>query len=144
MIQIICGEKGKGKTKILLNNVNDAVKNANGDIVYLDKSNKHMYELSNKIRLINCKDYLISSPGEFTGFISGIISQDHDLEKIFLDSVLNIACVDRDGVDKAALEQVLNKLRNISEVFHVDMELSISLNKEDLPESCYNDILAAL
>ena len=57
MIQIISGVKGKGKTKYLIQKVNDAVKGSKGNIVYLDKNNKHMYELSNKIRLINVKDY---------------------------------------------------------------------------------------
>ncbi|MFR8318609.1 MAG: twitching motility protein PilT, partial [Catenibacillus sp.] len=57
MIQIISGVKGKGKTKYLIQKVNDAVKGSKGNIIYLDKNNKHMYELSNKIRLINVKDY---------------------------------------------------------------------------------------
>ena len=53
MVQIIAGRKGKGKTKYLLDMANTAVKEAKGSIVYLDKSSKHMYELNNKIRLIN-------------------------------------------------------------------------------------------
>ncbi|MFW5672267.1 MAG: twitching motility protein PilT, partial [Acetivibrio ethanolgignens] len=61
MIQIIAGEKGKGKTKILLEKVNTDIKTANGNVVYLDKSTKHMYELNNKVRLINVKDFLVSN-----------------------------------------------------------------------------------
>ena len=53
MVQIIAGNKGKGKTKHLLDMANAAIKEANGSIVYLDKSSKHMYELNNRIRLIN-------------------------------------------------------------------------------------------
>ena len=53
MIEIICGEKGKGKTKDLLEKVNSAIQSASGNVVYLDKSQKHMYELNNKVRLIN-------------------------------------------------------------------------------------------
>ena len=56
MIEIISGEKGKGKTKELLNKVNTSITSATGNIVYLDKSQKHMYELNNKIRLINVTD----------------------------------------------------------------------------------------
>ena len=52
MIEIISGEKGKGKTKELLNKVNTSITSATGNIVYLDKSQKHMYELNNKIRTI--------------------------------------------------------------------------------------------
>ena len=139
MIQIIAGEKGKGKTKILLDKVNADIKEANGSVVYLDKSTKHMYELNNKIRLINVKDFLISNYNEFLGFICGIISQDHDLEKVYLDSFLKIACV-----EEAGLEDVLTKLTTISETFHIDFVLSVSLNKEQIPESAQKDIVVAL
>ena len=93
MIEIIAGEKGKGKTKHLLDKVNAEIKTANGNIVYLDKSHKHMYELSNKIRLINVKDYPINNCDEFLGFICGIVSQDNDLEAMYLDSFLTISSI---------------------------------------------------
>ena len=139
MIQIIAGEKGKGKTKILLDKVNEDIKTANGNVVYLDKNTKHMYELNNKIRLINVKDFLVSNYNEFIGFICGIISQDHDLEKVYLDSFLSIACVEDANVD-----DVLAKLTTISETFHIDFVLSVSLNKEQLPESSQKDVVVAL
>ena len=76
MIQIISGVKGKGKTKFLIQKANEAVKAANGSVVYLDKNNKHMYELSNRIRLINVGDFPIDTYDAFIGFICGLISQD--------------------------------------------------------------------
>ena len=79
MIEIICGVKGKGKTIELLERVNSSVKSASGNVVYLDKSQKHMYELNNKTRLINVMDYPITNCDEFLGFICGIVSQDNDL-----------------------------------------------------------------
>lgn len=139
MIQIIAGEKGKGKTKILLEKVNADIQTVNGNVVYLDKSTKHMYELNNKVRLINVKDFLISNYNEFLGFICGIISQDHDLEKVYLDSFLKVACV-----EEAGLEEVLTKLAKVSETFHIDFVLSVSLNKEQIPESAQKDIIVAL
>ena len=87
MVQLIVGRKGKGKTKQLLDKVNAEIKTVSGNIVYLDKSTKHMYELNNKVRLINVPDYMISDADEFIGFISGIISQDHDLEQMFFHSL---------------------------------------------------------
>ena len=96
MIEIICGEKGKGKTKELLSKVNSAVTAVNGNVVYLDKSQKHMYELNNKVRLINVVDYPLSNCDEFLGFICGIISQDNDLEEMYLDSFLTIAALSND------------------------------------------------
>ena len=58
-----CRKKGKGKTKHLLDMANAAIKGANGTVVYLDKSAQHMYELNNRIRLINVMNPLASSEG---------------------------------------------------------------------------------
>lgn len=139
MVQIIAGEKGKGKTKILIDNVNKEIQTVSGNIVYLDKQNKHMYELNNKIRLINVKDYFIHSCDAFLGFLCGIISQDHDLEKVYLDSFLNIACIDANQADT-----VLKKLNQISDTFHVDFILSISVSKDYIPKEYEKDIIVSL
>ena len=69
MVQLIVGKKGKGKTKQLLDKVNNEIKNIAGNIVYLDKSTKHMYELNNKVRLIDVSQYLIENNSEFLGFV---------------------------------------------------------------------------
>ena len=60
MIQIVCGEKGKGKTKEMLTNANDAVASAQGAVVYVDKSDQHIYSLNNQIRLINISEYPVT------------------------------------------------------------------------------------
>lgn len=139
MIQIIAGGKGKGKTKILLERVNNDIKEANGNIVYLDKNTKHMYELNNRIRLINVRDFLVTNYNEFLGFICGIISQDHDLEKVYLDSFLKIACV-----EDAGFEQVMEKLVAVSEKFKIDFVISVSLDKEEIPENLQENIIVAI
>ena len=139
MIQIIAGEKGKGKTKILLDKVNADVLSAKGNIVYLDKSTKHMYELSNKVRLINVRDYCVDEPKEFLGFVCGLVSQDHDLEKVFLDSFLKIACTE-DG----DITPVIEKLEIISNKFDVDFVISVSKNKDDLPEVAQKYVIVSL
>ena len=139
MIQIIAGEKGKGKTKYLLEKVNESVKSATGNIVYLDKSQKHMYELSNKVRLINVSDYIISNCDEFLGFLCGVISQDHDLEEMYLDSFLTIA-----KMDDSDLARSLEKLETISKKFHVDFVLSISRHESDLPECANGKVIVSL
>ena len=139
MIQIIAGEKGKGKTKHLLEKVNTAVKTANGSIVYLDKSSKHMYELSNKVRLVNVMDFPITNCSEFMGFICGIVSQDHDLEELYLDSFLTIANMQEDEISHA-----IEKLDIISEKYHVKIVLSVSMDKEKLPECAKAKVIISL
>ena len=139
MVEIIAGEKGKGKTKHLLDRVNGAVPGSNGNIVYLDKSQKHMYELSNKVRLINVKDYPIEDCDEFIGFICGILSQDHDLEQIYLDSFLTTAKLEGQDVTNA-----LEQLSAVGEKFNVKFVVSMSLDKEEVPASLQDKIITAL
>ena len=140
MIEIICGEKGKGKTKVLLAKVNSSIATAAGNVVYLDKSQKHMYELNNKVRLINVVDYPVTNCDEFLGFICGIVSQDHDLEEMYLDSFLTIASIDSD----ADIVKSIEKLDIISEKYKVRFILSVSKNKEDLPECAKAKLIKAL
>lgn len=139
MVQLIVGNKGKGKTKILLDKVNTEVKNILGNIVYLDKSTQHMYELNNKVRLINVKDYSIENSDQFTGFVAGIISQDHDLQQMYFDSFLDIAHLrDQD------ITSTLKKLQALSETFNVDFVLSVSMDEADLPEAAKSMIAVSL
>ena len=139
MVELIVGKKGKGKTKVLLDRVNNAVKEANGSIVYLDKSTKHMYELNNKVRLIDVSSYPLKNADEFVGFICGIISQDHDLEQIYLDSFLKVS-----KLEDAAVTDTLEQLNKISEKYGISVVVSISLDKEELPEALQDKIAVAL
>ena len=140
MIEIICGVKGKGKTKELLGKVNDSVKTASGNVVYLDKSQKHMYELNNKVRLINVADYPVASSDEFLGFICGIISQDNDLEEMYLDSFLTIASLETE----ADITKAIEKLDVISEKYNVRFILSVSRDEVDLPACAKAKVVVAL
>ena len=139
MVQLIVGKKGKGKTKQLLDKVNAEVKTANGNIVYIDKSTKHMFELNNKVRLISATDYPLKNSDEFIGFICGIISQDHDLEQVYLDSFLTTAKLE--GKDVTG---TLEQLNAVGEKFNVKFVVSMSLDKEEIPESLQDKIVTAL
>lgn len=139
MVQLIVGNKGKGKTKHLLDKVNTEVLHVSGNIVYIDKSAKHMYELNNKVRLIDVSRYMIENADEFLGFVCGIISQDHDLEQMYFDSFLKIAALE----DKD-ISAVVEKLERMSDFFQVDFILSVSRDESELPESVKDKIIVSL
>lgn len=139
MVQLIVGNKGKGKTKHLLEKVNLQVKETKGNIVYLDKSTKHMYELNNKVRLIDVSQYMITNHDEFVGFICGIVSQNHDLEQMFLDSFLKIACLENEDITP-----VIEKLEKISQNYGIDFVLSVSMDESELPEALKSKIIVSL
>lgn len=139
MVQLIVGNKGKGKTKHLLDKVNNQVKEIAGNIVYLDKSTKHMYELNNKVRLIDVSQYMVTSSDSFLGFVCGIISQDHDLQQMYFDSFLKIA-----GLADNNIAETVEALEKISSAFGVDFVLSISLDESQIPDSIKDKIIISL
>lgn len=139
MIELIVGNKGKGKTKQLLDKVNAEILTVNGNIVYLDKSTKHMFELNNKVRLIDVYEFPIDNCDEFIGFVLGIVSQDHDLEQMYFDSFLSLAQLE--GKD---IENTVNKLDTISEKYDIKFVLSISMDEKDIPESMKSKIVVSL
>ena len=124
MVQLIVGNKGKGKTKQLLDKVNGEIKQISGNIVYLDKSTKHMYELNNKVRLIDVSQFRFENSSEFIGFVCGVISQDHDLQQMYFDSFLKIACLEGQ--------------------FDVDFVLSVSMDESELPAGMKEKVIVSL
>lgn len=139
MVQIIAGNKGKGKTKVLLDKANRTVAEAKGTVVYLDKSTKHMHELSKQIRLINLFDYPIRSYNAFIGFICGILSQDYDKEYFFLDSFLKLAHLEGEDISEAITE-----LEALSRQYNVNFVLSVSMDEDQLPENAKPLLIASL
>lgn len=139
MIQLIVGRKGKGKTKHLIDKANLEVKKSKGNIVYLDKSPKHMYELSTKIRLVNVSEYPIKNSDEFIGFITGILSVDHDIEQIYFDSFLKIARLENQDISS-----VMQKLNDLCKLYDVTFIISISLDEHELPDFAKSQVIISL
>ena len=129
MVQLIIGSKGKGKTKVLLKKADEALKVAMGTVVYVDKNSQHMYELSNKIRLINVGNYPVNTPEGYIGFLSGIIAQDNDLEYMFLDSFLATS-----GISAAQLPGAMKVISVLAEKYKVNFVISVSMDSHELPE----------
>ena len=129
MVQLIVGDKGKGKTKYLLDKVNAEVKEADGNIVYLDKSSKSMHELDNKVRLINVSEYPVKNTDQFLGFICGVCSQDYDLQTMYVDSFLKVAALE--GAD---ITETVLAMDAISKQFNVNLVVSASVEEADLSD----------
>ena len=129
MIRLVIGGKGKGKTKILLDQANEAVKISNGNIVFVDKSSKHMYELNNKVRLIDTSNLPLKNADQFLGALCGILSQDHDIEKVYLDNFQKISKTEESG-----LNECLEECESISELFNVEFVIGVSVDKDAICE----------
>ena len=140
MVSLIVGAKGKGKTKHLLNKATELQKDLKGSMVYIDKNNKHMYDLDSKVRLIDMSEFSMQSTDEFLGFICGVISQNSDIEEILLDSFLDNALID----DDEEIATSIDKIEKYSDKYDVNFVISISRNKDELPRKLADKVIVAL
>lgn len=129
MIQIIAGEKGEGKTKKLIEMANEAGKIANGHVVFIDDDNRHMYDLHYNIRFVKT-NFIMDDQKIFFGFICGILSQDSDIEQIYIDGLHNIV----KNLSADDIAEFVKELEKISADENVDFKLIISSKADALPE----------
>ena len=99
MIHVIMGLKGSGKTKKLIDAINAAVAEAHGDVVCIEYGKKLTYDVTYKVRLVDSKEYGISSPEMLKGFLSGLHAGNFDITNVFIDNLYKTI-----GSDKAAGE----------------------------------------
>ena len=98
-----------------------------------------MFELNNKVRLISATDYPLKNSDEFIGFICGIVSQDHDLASVYLDSFLKVAKLEGEDITDC-----VEQLEDIGKQYNITFVLSVSMDKEELPEGMQDKIIVAL
>ena len=128
MVKLLIGHKGSGKTNQMIQLANESIKTSDGSIVFINKNHRLMYELSYRIRVICMEDFEhITNIDEYIGFIYGIISSDHDIELIFIDSILRHA-----DVSLGDLPEFIDRLKAISEIFGLNFIVSLSAEKEEM------------
>ncbi len=128
MVKLLIGHKGSGKTNQMIQLANDNVKTSDGSIVFINKNQRLMYELSYRIRVICMEEYEhITNIDEYIGFIYGIVSSDHDIEMIYIDSILKHA-----DVSLGDLPEFIDRLKAISELYGLNFTVSVSAEKEEM------------
>ena len=140
MVELLIGKKGTGKTKALIEKVNNALTVAKGNVVFISNdTNRNIFDVKSKARMADTSEFEIKSYDEFLGFICGIVSQDYDLQEMYLDSFLTIANLADDQ-----LVHAIEKLDIISEKFNVKFVLSVSKDEADLPECAKARLIVSL
>ncbi len=127
MIKLFIAGKGCGKTKTLIEMVNNAVEASKGNVICIEKGDKLIHDITYKARLVDTDAYAISEADALYGFIAGILASNSDITDIFVDSALKIV-----GNDTAAFETMLKKLEKITADVNLVMTASIAV--EECPE----------
>ena len=128
MVQLLIGRKGSGKTKAMCDMANQLEETARGSIVFLSKNDRLIHDLKYRIRVVCMEDFEeVTNIDEYIGFLYGIISQDHDIERIFIDSILKHA-----DVSVADLPEFFERLQSMSEKYSIDFFVSVSADEEEI------------
>lgn len=130
MVKLVIGPSGSGKTKWLIDEANKEKASGNGNIVFVDTDDSHIYSLDHQVRLINANKYHISSVNGFYGFLAGIISRDYDIKKIYVDGIYDIV-----DISVEELGQLSEELTKLSEEFEVEFYIGLNKEKSDLPSA---------
>ena len=133
MIKVIIGNKGAGKTKRLIELVNNCTEASDGNVVCIEKEPKLIYNISPKARLLETETYAINGHKAFYGFISGICAGNYDVTDILINATFKIV-----GRDYQKLIQFFDMLSTLSEASDVNFYLTLSCDKEDLPVEIFD------
>lgn len=128
MVKLLIGHKGSGKTKLMIELANEEAETSSGSIIFINKNARLMYDLKYKIRVVCMDDYEhITNSDEYIGFLYGIISSDHDIETIYIDSILKHA-----DFSLGDIPEFLERLENISKNYGMTFVVSISADREEM------------
>jgi len=130
MIKLIIGKKGSGKTKKLVEMVNEATSTSLGNVVCIEKGDVLTFSVTHKARLIDSCDYNIEGFGEYFGMLAGIKAGNHDVTHIFGDATLRIGSRDYDEL--AAFFERLSKISDVEFVF------TLSCDEAELPAKVFD------
>ena len=131
MVKLLVGHKGSGKTKNMVDLANSRIDEAHGSVVFINKYHRLMYDLKYKIRVVCMEEYEhITNSDEYIGFLYGIISSDHDIETIFIDSILKHA-----DINVQDIPPFLDRLENLSKKYDIEFFVSLSADKDELGDA---------
>lgn len=131
MVTLIAGKKGSGKSKEIVKQANDELNTTKGNLIFIDDDNRPMYELHHDIRFINLSEFPITNSCEFLGFICGLISNNYDIEKVFIDGIMNTV-----KMTSQELADWFVRIEDIATAY--DINFIITLNYEnEIPEGLH-------
>ena len=130
MVKLILGLKGSGKTKTLIDMVNDASQNSKGSVVCIEKGQKLIYDVKYKARLVEADAYDVDTAHSLYGFIAGIAASDHDLAELYIDSALKII-----GDDIAEFVTFVEATSALADKLGFKCVMTSSIAIDDAPEA---------
>lgn len=122
MIRVIMGTKGSGKTKMMIDMINEAVNTEHGNVICIEQGKKLTFDVKHQIRLVESSHYDVADYTAMKGFISGLYAGNFDITHMFIDSLCKIVPGNCD--DKT--ETFLNWLDKFGNEHNIKFTITIS------------------
>ena len=129
MIRVILGLKGSGKTKKLLESINEALGNATGDVVCIEYGKKLTYDVNYKVRLVDSQEYAITNPDMLKGFLSGLHAGNFDITHVFIDNLYKTI-----GKNPAAAEDFIGWCAKFAAANNMNITMTVSEDPANLSD----------
>lgn len=136
MIQIVCGPKGTGKTKVMLEKLNSACTDAKGDIVFITDKRFNTVSINFKVRLLYTEEFGVMELNAFIGFVKGLLAGNADIEYLFIDGLCKMT-----GYETEDVQKFMEELEKLEKEYGFKAIMSVSMDEEKIPESAKNYIL---
>lgn len=127
MISLIYGPKGTGKTKIILDKINEAAKNAKGNVVFVAKKREYSVAIDFSVKCIFADEYKVNTADQLRGFVKGVLAGNNDIEYLFIDGIARIAQADLNDLENLFVD--LDEMTKDK----INLILTISSDLESMP-----------
>lgn len=132
MVKLLIGAKGSGKTKRLIDEVNNALATSKGNVVCIEKNKALSYNVNYQARLVTTDDYGISGYAMLYGLLCGLCSGNHDITDVLVDATLRIGS--RDPQQTASF---LKQVSDLSKISETDFVFTLSMSEDELPQKVF-------
>lgn len=129
MVKVICGPKGSGKTKRIIEAANEAVAIAKGNLIFITDTKRYMYDLKREVRFIDTSDYSVAGEDALCGFIKGVIAGGYDNEYVYVDGIARIA-----GKAIKDMAQFFYMMEKVAQMRDLKLYITCSCAEEELPD----------
>ena len=126
MVRLIMSGSGEGKTKQLLDLMNNAAETETGCMVCIEPKRNMSFNLRHQTRLVDASEFSINSFEVLRGFICGLYAGNYDITHILIDNLCKVA----KSSDNYEVDSFLSWLDSFTAPLRIKATITISADPD--------------
>ena len=126
MVRLIMSGSGEGKTKQLIELMENAAEQDVGCMVCIEPTRNMSFNLRHQTRMIDASEFSIDSFETLRGFICGLYAGNYDISHVFIDNLCKVARSN----DEREIGEFLNWLDGFSSPLNLKITVTVSANPD--------------